>query len=362
MSTSASPLLEDQNNDPVQKNYMDAQDEHPNGDAEVPNTSDPEAPLDPAAGSASPSEEEPAKERSPVVSLLVSVVFTGICFGISFANETYYECAVSYGVNLLSFLLIAWPLHTEKYYDFTGMIAFLACDLFSIFYNQVPWDVDHIRNLVMFFMIMLWTLRLGLFLFQRIVGSHGGKDKRFDPLRNNFLRFLIAWVLQATWVYFCCMPVFVVNSIDNSSIYRSGVDNVTPLDIVGWTLWVFGWSIEIIADRQKSAFKNEEANKGKFCNVGLWSLSRHPNYFGEITLWIGIFISSASVAINAGWLSVLSPVYTIFLLVFVSGIPMAEATSMKKYGDTPGYKEYVDTVSVLIPLPCCWKGYLKYGG
>ena len=99
---------------------------------------------------------------------------------------------------------------------------------------------------------------------------------------------------------------------------------------------------------------------GKFCNAGLWSLSRHPNYFGEIVLWIGIFVSSASIAKNAGWLAVLSPVWTIVLLVFSSGIPLAEATAMKKYGETPGYKEYVETVSVLIPLPCCWKGYLKF--
>ena len=157
MSTSASPLLEDQNNDPVNNaNYMDAQDEQVNGDVEAPNND--QTPLDPT-----PQQEEPPKERNPVVALAASFIATGICVGISFANQTYYECAVSFGVNLASFLLIAWPLHTEKYYDFTGMIAFLSCDLFSILYNQVPWDVDHIRNIVMFFMIMLWTLRLGIY-------------------------------------------------------------------------------------------------------------------------------------------------------------------------------------------------------
>jgi len=358
MSTSASPLLEDANNDPVKANYMDAQNEQANGDqneAINQNGGDPESPSDP-----SPQAEEPEKERPLAVTWAITIFFTALCIGISFANKTYYEYAVSLGVNLASFLLIAWPLHTEKYYDFTGMIAFLSCDLFSILYNQVPWNVDHIRNLVMFSMIALWTLRLGFFLLNRIIGSHGGKDKRFDPLRNNFSRFTVAWILQATWVYFCCMPVFVVNSIDNSSIVKSDVSNVTALDIVGWCLWAFGWAIEIIADRQKTVFKNDPNNRGKFCNVGLWSLSRHPNYFGEIVLWIGIFISSASVARNAGWLAVLSPVWTIFLLVFGSGIPMGEATAMKKYGDTPGYKEYVETVSVLIPLPCCWKGYIKY--
>jgi len=351
MSTSVTPLLEDQSK-------MDAENEHTTDDQHDginQNAGDPESPSDPISQA-----EEPAKERPLAVSWAITIVFTGLCVGISFANETYYEYAVSIGVNLASFLLIAWPLHTEKYYDFTGMIAFLSCDLFSIFFNRVPWDLDHIRNLVMFFMIALWTLRLGFFLLSRIVGSHGGKDKRFDPLRNNFSRFTVAWVLQATWVYFCCQPLFVVNSIGNASILKSGVNSITALDIVGWSLWAFGWTIEIVADRQKTVFKQDPDNRGKFCNVGLWSLSRHPNYFGEIVLWIGIFVSSSSVARNAGWLAVLSPLWTIFLLVFFSGIPMGEATAMKKYGDTAGYKEYVETVSVLIPLPFCWKSYLKF--
>merc|ERR1719203_1428612 len=327
---------------------MDAQDEKPVDDNQALNDAE-------AGGSATTDTEEPAPERPIWISIMVSVVFTGLCFGVSVANETYYECAVSFGVNFASFLLYAWPFHTEKFYDFTGMIAFLACDLFSILYNQVPWNVDHIRNLAMFFMIMLWTLRLGTFLFRRISAKHGGKDKRFDPLRDNFGPFSVLWAVQGMWVYFCCMPMFVINSINNDSVYRSDVDNITVLDIVGWSVWAFGWGIEILADRQKTVFKNDPNNRGKFCNAGLWALSRHPNYFGEIVLWIGIFISSASVAQNAGWLAVLSPVWTIVLLVFGSGIPMSEAAALKKYGETPGYKEYLETVSVLIPLPCCCK-------
>jgi len=277
--------------------------------------------------------------------------------GVSIVTETYFECTMSFGVNMVSFFFFAWPFHTEKYYDFTGMITFLSLDLFSIFYNSVPWNPDYIRNIVLFCMVSLWTLRLGLFLLRRILGE-GGKDKRFDNLRNNFCRFLVAWCLQATWAYFCCLPLFITNSIHNDNVYKSGQRNITILDIVGWTLWTFGWSIEIIADRQKSAFKEDPSNKGKFCNVGLWALSRHPNYFGEITLWIGIFVSASSIAKNAGWLMVLSPVWTIILLVFSSGIPLAERTAMKKYGKVPGYKDYVKNVSVLIPLPCCWKGYI----
>merc|ERR1719410_1169219 len=145
-------------------------------------------------------QQEEESERSPLISWAISIIFTGMCFGISFATSTYYECTVSFGINFLSFLCIAWPFHTEKYYDFTGMITFLCCDIFSILYRQVPWNAEHIRNIVLFSMVICWTLRLGLFLFKRISSKHGGgKDKRFDPLRNNFPRFLVAWCLQAVW-------------------------------------------------------------------------------------------------------------------------------------------------------------------
>jgi len=352
--TSTSPLLADKHNNPM-ANANNPTDDDP--EAQINAQPDSSADAAPAGAAAETPQNTADEEGHALRSWLITLIMTGICFGISYATTTYYECLVSFGVNWLSFLAIAWPLHTEKYYDFTGMISFLCCDIFSMLYRQVPWEIAYVRNVVMFFMIMCWTLRLGLFLFQRISRKHGGKDARFDPLRNNFARFAVAWTLQAAWAYFCCMPIFILNSIDNGDVVRAADGDVTPLDIVGWALWCFGWGIEILADRQKSAFKADPSNRGKFCNVGLWSLSRHPNYFGEITLWIGLFVSSASVAKNAGWLSVLSPVWTIILLVFSSGIPLAERTAMKKYGDTPGYKEYVRDVSVLIPLPCCWKCY-----
>lgn len=352
MTSNTSPLLADKDNNPMANANSNDEEAQMAADATPDSTTE----LAVAGGSAVA--EEPKSERSPLISWAISLIMTGICFGISYATTTYFECLVAFGVNWLSFLAIAWPLHTEKYYDFTGMITFLCVDIFSLAYNQISWTTAHIRNLVMFFMIMFWTLRLGLFLFQRISRKHGGKDARFDDLRDNFARFLVAWTLQAAWAYFCCLPMFVLNSVDgDGDVARAADADVTPFDIAGWALWVFGWVIEILADRQKSAFKNDPNNRGKFCNVGLWSLSRHPNYFGEITLWIGLFVSSASVASNAGWLSVLSPVWTIVLLVFSSGIPLAERTAMKKYGETPGYTEYVRDVSVLIPLPCCWKCY-----
>ena len=290
----------------------------------------------------------PDSHLIPWAASIFSITF---CFVVSYFTSTYFECILSFGINMASFLFYAWPNHSEKYYDFTGSLTFLSCAVFS--------------------MITSWTVRLGksplpknplhsylhlpigIFLFLRVANkNHNGVDKRFDELRDNFAKFLIAWCLQATWAYLCSLPLFIVNSIENANVYRLNdqVSNVTVFDLIGWMLWTFGWIIEIVADRQKSKFKDNPKNQGKFCNVGLWKLSRHPNYFGEITLWIGIFISAASIAKGSGWLMILSPIWTIILLVFTSGIPLAEKTAMKKYKNTPGYKQYVQTVPVLIPF------------
>jgi len=356
MSAADTPLL----SDPHQQAQAPMEQE-----TNTPSTEDPEKQLQPKDNAddnnnntADDDTSSSSSTGRSVIAMTIVVVVTGVCFAISYPTSTWYECLVAFAVNWISFLFIAWPLHTEKYYDFTGMLTFLACDFFSILYNRVPWNIENIRSVVLFCMVLVWTLRLGLFLFKRITAKHGGKDARFDELRNNFPRFAVAWTLQAVWGYFCTMPLFIVNQIDNASVHRGDVANVTVLDIVGWSLWVFGWGFEVLADRQKTVFKNDENNRGKFCNVGLWSISRHPNYFGEIMLWIGIFVSSCSVLKNAGWTAVLSPLYTILLLVFVSGVPMAERAAMKKYGNLEAYQRYVREVSVLVPLPCCWKGYI----
>ena len=188
----------------------------------------------------------------------------------------------------------------------------------------------------------------GLFLFKRILGE-GGADKRFDPIRNNFPRFFMSWTLQAVWAYFCMLPVLVVQKTADDEI------DLKASDYVGWVLWVFGFGFEVIADRQKTVFKENPANRGKFTNTGLWSISRHPNYFGEITLWWGLAIVACSVANDWLWLMFLSPIWTMVLLIGLSGIPLSEKTADRKYGHVEGYTEYKASTPVLIPFCYCWK-------
>eukprot|EP00915_Cephaloidophora_sp_WS-2016_P003218 GHVH01004338.1.p1 GENE.GHVH01004338.1~~GHVH01004338.1.p1 ORF type:complete len:139 (+),score=20.07 GHVH01004338.1:469-885(+) len=125
---------------------------------------------------------------------------------------------------------------------------------------------------------------------------------------------------------------------------------IGPQDYIGWTMWSVGMFFEVVADGQKQWFKSDQANEGKFIRSGLWSRSRHPNYFGEILLWFGLYVSASSTF--RGWqqLAVLCPVAVYLLITKISGIPLLEKAGMKKWGKTNEYLEYVKRTPVLVPL------------
>merc|ERR1712066_182859 len=113
-----------------------------------------------------------------------------------------------------------------------------------------------------------------------------------------------------------------------------------PRDYFGWSIWAIGMLFEVIADYQKSVFKNDPKNEGKFITSGLWSISRHPNYFGEITMWIGICLSGSTCFEGATWMAWLSPLTTFLLLTKVSGVPMLEKQGEARWGSDPAYQWY----------------------
>jgi steroid 5-alpha reductase family enzyme len=121
--------------------------------------------------------------------------------------------------------------------------------------------------------------------------------------------------------------------------------------LVGFLTWVLGFGIEVIADQQKSKFRAEPHNAGKFINTGLWSWSRHPNYFGEIVLWIGVALIAVPVLSGWQWLTMISPIFVVILLTRVSGLPMLEKRADEKWGGQPDYEDYKNKTSILIPLP-----------
>ena len=210
---------------------------------------------------------------------------------------------------------------------------------------------------------------MGSYLFARI-NADNGTDSRFEGIRTSPPKFLGAFFAQATWVSLCLMPVLALNSLPISTFAGlSGAVGIT--DILGILLYVGGLSFEVTADRQKNQWVQEKKDKKHsedFLTRGLWSKSRHPNYFGEATLWTGIATLSAGVLMSgpgqvgmglAGWgllgkvaagaMAGVSPAFVSFLLLKVSGVPMSEGKYDKRYGDRKDYKRWKEETPMFIP-------------
>ena len=232
----------------------------------------------------------------------------------------------------------AFIFQTEKFFDLTGSLTYTAVTVAAVLLSG---NVD-LRSWLLMGMVLVWAGRLGSFLVTRIHKS--GKDARFDQIKPSFLRFLQTWTVQGLWVSFTLAAALAAITA------RVKV----PLDgyaIVGFVIWLGGITIEALADRQKSVFRSEPANKDRFIQTGLWSWSRHPNYFGEILLWFGVAIVAMPVLSGWQWLTMISPLFVFLLLTRVSGIPLLEKRADEKWGGQADYEAYKKRTSVLVPVP-----------
>ena len=246
--------------------------------------------------------------------------------------------AFAFAVNWLAFVPAAIA-QTEKYYDLIGAVTYISILVMACVLSA-PLDI---RAIVVAAMVAIWSLRLGTFLYNRI-HSVGGIDQRFNKLKVNPPRFLVAWTLQAVWAVITAAAAIVVISAGDRE----------PIGVFFWigaAIWVFGFAIEVIADRQKGAFRQAASNQGRFISTGLWSWSQHPNYFGEITLWTGIVVIAFPLLSGWSFLVFASPLFITLLLTKISGINMLDAAAHKRWGDDAEYQEYRRKTSVLIPLP-----------
>jgi steroid 5-alpha reductase family enzyme len=192
--------------------------------------------------------------------------------------------------------------------------------------------------------VAIWSIRLGWFLFTRI-HNNNGIDSRFTTIKAFLPRFLMAWTLQGVWVFFTMLPVLMLHQASEDFVFN-------VLDYIGIPVWIFGFTFEVISDYQKSAFRKLAENREKFIHTGLWSISRHPNYFGEIVLWIGVALCAfggLGMKPKAGFVFI-SPIFVALLLIFISGIPLLEQKADKKYGDNDLYQHYKQTTPVLVPF------------
>jgi steroid 5-alpha reductase family enzyme len=233
----------------------------------------------------------------------------------------------------------AYIYQTEKYFDITGSITYITMTGVALCYTRYSIPLDA-RSILIATLVIIWAIRLGTFLFSRI--RKAGKDDRFDEIKPNFFRFLNVWTIQGLWVTFTAAAALVAIT----SATRKGLD---AFAVIGALVWVIGFAIEVTADAQKSRFNADPSNKGKFIRTGLWSRSRHPNYFGEIVLWIGIAIIAIPVLQGWQWVAMISPLFVTLLLTRVSGIPLLEKKSDKKWGGQADYEEYKKNTPVLIP-------------
>ncbi len=247
--------------------------------------------------------------------------------------------ALSVGLAFLIQWLVFIPsflLQTEKFFDLTGSLTYISIVLIAVFSSA---NLDG-RSILLAVLVILWALRLGTFLFGRI--QKAGKDDRFDELKPSFIRFLNVWTIQALWVTFTAAAALVAIT----SAHRKELDWFA---ILGALIWVLGFAIEVTADTQKSRFSANPQNKGQFIRTGLWSRSRHPNYFGEIVLWIGVAVIALPVLQGWQWVALISPIFVTLLLTRVSGIPLLEQKADKKWGGQAEYEEYKKRTPVLIP-------------
>lgn len=227
---------------------------------------------------------------------------------------------------------------TEKYYDLTGSLTYITVTLVAVFLSS---DLDA-RAFIVAGMVIIWAGRLGTFLFRRIAKS--GKDDRFDEIKTSPIRLFMTWTLQGLWVLLTAAAALaIITSTERNDLGWVGS--------MGMTVWLVGFAVEVAADRQKSAFKDDPDNEGRYISTGLWAWSRHPNYFGEITLWTGIAIMAIPILSGWRWVVLVSPIFVALLITKISGVPMLEKKADQRWGDEEAYQKYKASTPVLIPKP-----------
>ena len=251
-----------------------------------------------------------------------------ICLGIAFLFQW-----------LIFIPSLIWK--TEHFFDLTGSITFLTVISIAYYYKSLflVGNPDT-RSIMLALLVSVWAIRLGGFLFMRIRRS--GEDRRFRKYKKSLPLFLRVWTLQGLWVFITCLAAL-------TAITSTKISEVDLAFYLGLGLWVFGFIIEVIADTQKNRFGADKKNKGKFIRSGLWAFSRHPNYLGEIILWLGI--ATISLPVLQGWqyVSILSPFFVYLILTKVSGIPILEVQAEKDWGKEKDYQIYKKKTPLLFP-------------
>jgi steroid 5-alpha reductase family enzyme len=282
-------------------------------------------------------------DRNALVTLFV-VILVGL--GVAIAGSQggasvlgiplfAFSVGLAFLIQWLAFIA-AYLLQTEKFFDLTGSITYISVTLIAVLLGPA---VDG-RSILLLALVVIWAARLGTFLFRRI--RKAGKDARFDEIKSSFVRFLNTWTLQGLWVTLTLAAALAAIT----TAFRRPLGWAA---VIGLLVWGLGFGIEGVADAQKSRFRADPENKGKFIQSGLWARSRHPNYFGEIVLWIGVAIIALPILRGWQWVTLISPLFVALLLTRISGVPILEKRADEKWGGQEDYEAYKERTPVLIP-------------
>ncbi len=244
---------------------------------------------------------------------------------------------ISFAIQALFFIFAA-SFRTDKVTDLSYSLSFAILSIVLVALSRAFAPIQLLASAL----VIVWAARLGAYLLSRILRI--GKDARFDDKRGNFLVFLRFWVVQAIAVWAIMLPVTVLLSL-------SSAPSLGAVSLAGAALWAIGFAIEIASDAQKYAFRNNPVNDGRWIQSGLWKYSRHPNYFGEVVLWWGLFILALPGLSASMLFALVGPVFITLLLLFVSGVPLLEKSAEEKHGNNPEYQAYKHRTSVFILMP-----------
>lgn len=278
--------------------------------------------------------------KASISLIIVHLLGFGILYAISDGASQWAGLPVPiwlflgiYGLQWLVFVP-SYLKQTEHYFDLTGTLTYILATVFAVLLTG-EW---HWVQMLLALMIVVWALRLGSFLFLRI--RRDGKDGRFDALKPNPVRFLNVWSIQGLWVSLTLAAALTI-------LTDASARTVHPFFWVGVVVWVVGFGIEVVADHQKSVFRRDPSNKEAFIQHGLWAFSRHPNYVGEIILWVGVAIIAIPELNGWQWLGLISPLFVVVLLSKISGVPLLEKRADEKWGGEPAYEAYKARTPVL---------------
>jgi steroid 5-alpha reductase family enzyme len=234
------------------------------------------------------------------------------------------------------FFVFAASFRTDKVTDLSYGLTFILLSVF-LFVRHPPVTAP---SLAATLMVVLWGLRLAGYLFFRIMRMK--RDKRFDGIREHFWKFFQFWFFQGVVVWVILLPVILWFG-------ASGPWNLWMT--IGLLVWAAGLVIETIADAQKFRFKSQPGGGGHWVDTGLWRLSRHPNYFGEILCWWGVFFFVSRDLGPWVWAGAIGPVTLTAILLFFTGIPTLEKSASEKFAGNPEYQAYRERTRLLVPWP-----------